>query len=539
MAEDSSIAAAPAPEEGVISKTYHEVTQPFIDLWHAPRALWGVNLAYTIEGLSYFGILTYLAIHFSDFVFKGVEHSDVWSHEMVMVLTAGIAIAMVVLGFVPDKWGVRRALILAFVFLLVGRIIMSAAPTVLGLAPSGIWSPLHLLTMAGILLVVVGYGMYQPAAYAAVRKFTNPKTASMAYAMLYALMNLGSSLAMLAFLLRDDQFLGLGITGTFWVYTGLTLVSLLSTIFILSRKTVAEAIDRAKAETEAMGAAAQEAAAKSGEQKSKDDVATGPRKVPVTAWIILGAILVTAYFRLPEPGNYAGSLIVLLIPVVISLLPARMRNSTIQWIALHPLADPRFFFFIFALMPVQTLFTYNWLVLPQYISRAFAGGWIGEYYEVASNANPILIFILVPVITALTYKAKVYNMMVIGTLVMGASAFILAFGPTPITLLGYIVCMTVGEAMWSARFLQYATEIAPPERAGLYQGVAQLPWFLTKFLVPLLYSGQMMEKYCPADGPKNTESMWLIFGLIAVITPTALWLSRGWMMKSFKVKHEG
>ena len=47
MAEDSSIAATPASAEGVISKTYHEVTQPFIDLWHAPRALWGVNLAYT------------------------------------------------------------------------------------------------------------------------------------------------------------------------------------------------------------------------------------------------------------------------------------------------------------------------------------------------------------------------------------------------------------------------------------------------------------------------------------------------------------
>jgi len=62
-----------------------EITQPFIDLVRAPRALWGVNLAYTIEGLSYFGILTYLAIHFSDFIFKGVEHADIWSHEMVMV----------------------------------------------------------------------------------------------------------------------------------------------------------------------------------------------------------------------------------------------------------------------------------------------------------------------------------------------------------------------------------------------------------------------------------------------------------------------
>ncbi len=47
------------------------------------------------------------------------------------------------------------------------------------------------MTMAGIFLVVVGYGMYQPAAYAGVRKFTNPKTAGMGYAMLYALMNLG------------------------------------------------------------------------------------------------------------------------------------------------------------------------------------------------------------------------------------------------------------------------------------------------------------------------------------------------------------
>ena len=51
--------------EGVLRKTWNEITQPFIDLVHAPRALWGVNLAYMIEGLSYFGILTYLAIHFS------------------------------------------------------------------------------------------------------------------------------------------------------------------------------------------------------------------------------------------------------------------------------------------------------------------------------------------------------------------------------------------------------------------------------------------------------------------------------------------
>jgi hypothetical protein len=37
-----------------------------------------------------------------------------------------------------------------------------------------------------------------------------------------------------------ERFLGLGITGTFWVYTALTLASLLLTIFMLSKKTSRE-----------------------------------------------------------------------------------------------------------------------------------------------------------------------------------------------------------------------------------------------------------------------------------------------------------
>jgi dipeptide/tripeptide permease len=253
--------------------------------------------------------------------------------------------------------------------------------------------------------------------------------------------------------------------------------------------------------------------------------------------VVLLGLLAAVYFRAPAPWNWILGAVVLLAPVVIALLPGGARRPVLNWVAAHPLADAKFFFFIFALIPVQTLFTYNWLVLPQYISRSFAG-WIGQYYEIFSNANPVLIFILVPVITALTYKAKEYNMMVWGTLVMGSSAFILALGPTPLTLLGYIVMMTIGEAMWSARFLQYATEIAPEGRAGQYQGVAQLPWFLTKFLVPLLYSGQMMERYCPKVGQQDTRTMWFIFGLIAVITPVSLLLAKNWIGRDISKKSE-
>ncbi|MBI5542958.1 MAG: MFS transporter, partial [Deltaproteobacteria bacterium] len=431
--------------------------------------------------------------------------------------------------FVPDKFGVRPALLLAFVLLLGGRVLMSAAPTLLHLKPDGLWSPLHLVTMAGIILVLVGYGMYQPAAYTAVRQFTTPKTAAMSYAMLYALMNAGSALTMGAFLVRDEKFLGLGISGAFWIFTALTLVSLLVTVYVLSRKTVDQAIVAAQKEKAELS---KQEAPKENAGFSAATVAGAERpvNVPVTVWISLLGIVAGLFYKLPAPWCYLACGVVLLVPVVILLLPAGPRSATMRWISSHPLADARFFFFIFALIPVQTLFTYNWLVLPQYISRAF-DGWIGEYFEIASNANPILIFVLVPVITALTYKKPIYTMMIIGTTVMGASAFVLALGPTPATLVLYIVLMTVGEALWQPRFLQYATEIAPEGRAGLYQGVAQLPWFLTKFLVPLLYSGEMVERYCPATGPKNTETMWLIFGLIAISSAVMLVVAKGWVNK--------
>jgi len=242
------------------------------------------------------------------------------------------------------------------------------------------------------------------------------------------------------------------------------------------------------------------------------------------------------FFKFRHPVGTITCAAVVGAVVVIALLPKAARDKVVGWLANHPLANLKFFFFIFALIPVQTLFTYNWFVLPQYTSRAFSGSWIGEYFEIASNANPLLIFFAVPMIAALTQKVKVYKMMVLGTAVMAAPAFLLAFGPFPATLFGYIVLMTIGEAMWQPRFLQYAAEIAPEGRTGEYMGVAQLPWFLTKMLVPLLYSGWMMDRFCPAEGPKNTQLMWLIFGCIAVLSTLMLLAAKGWVGKDFKTK---
>lgn len=561
---------------------FREIVQPFIDLVHAPRALWGINAAYLLEGMVYFGMLMYLAMYFNEYVGLG----DSMAGIMVGVLTSGITLSMFLFGGLADKWGVRIALIAAFFLLIVGRVALAGGPTI-GLAPGGLWSPIHIVAMAGIVLIVLGYGMYQPAAYAGVRQFTTPKTAAMGFAMLYALMNLGGWIPSFFSPIRK----AFGISGAYWVFTAASVVALLLTVVILTKGVVDKATAEAKAEKEAAKSDAQKE--KEGEKKEKEDAAL--RKAKERGWLAV----------------------------------------VCHWFRNHPLADPKFSFFIFVLIPVQTLFAHNWLTLPVYVKRAYAPPeaveacetaqpspeaatalqaagsdveklrdvtekhpgtagackakeqiralskvkpkegeavdaaiakrteeakrtirtmdfrvastaawdknnvsevlrlWLGENYEFAVNFNPLLIFILVPIVTAMTQRRKVYNMMIVGTFVMAAPTFLLVFGASFWTLLGYLLIMTVGEAMWQPRFLQYAAEIAPEGRTAAYMGVAQFPWFMTKMIVPL-YSGFFLSKYVPDEGPVNSGQMWLIYGVIAITSTVLLVLAKGWVGKDFK-----
>jgi len=142
-------------------------------------------------------------------------------------------------------------------------------------------------------------------------------------------------------------------------------------------------------------------------------------------------------------------------------------------------------------------------------------------------------------VAALTTKRDTYNMMIYGTFVMAFPTFILALGPSIYTVFAYLILMTIGEAMWQPRFLQWVAEIAPKGMTGIYMGIGQFPWFLTK-VVTSLYSGWFLMHYAPEGvepSQMHTETMWLIYGCIAMISSISLFLARGWMRKGFKTKH--
>jgi len=519
----------------MIVDSLRELSSTLVAFVKAPKALWGINIPYVIEGLVYFGILTILGKYCSE----NVGLSDLHAGWVYSVFTAGITFAMLFLGGVSDKIGVPRALALAFLMFVLGRGLIALSGSIpLG---QGVGSPMFFTMAAGLVITLVAYGLYQPAAYAGVKRYTNPKTAAMGYAVVYGLMNLGAFFSGFVSPAIRHRFVGVfppnGLTAVFWAYTGLCVVALTVSLVILTRKTDTEAVER-------MAREAAELEENEGGNEKTDEVARGSAKpVPKSANLRFAVLIVLSVFSIVAAVAAAiGRLAVN--PAITYLLVAVFISSAVyEFLRVrpdHPFRDARFTFFIFILIPVQTLFAHNWLTLPYYLDRAFRGSVVSDYFELFSNINPILIFILAPLVAGLTARANVYTMMIIGTLVMAAPTFLLVIGPFMVPFLAYILLMSIGEAMWQPRFLQWVAEVAPPGKTGLYMGIGQFPWFLTKFVTGL-YSGYFVATYIPKPEtglPTNTEVMWLIYALIAMISPVALILARKWMVAGMKERHD-
>lgn len=195
----------------------------------------------------------------------------------------------------------------------------------------------------------------------------------------------------------------------------------------------------------------------------------------------------------------------------------------------HPLLDLRFLYFIFILIGVRTLFAHQWLTMPDYVTRAFPEA-VGARYEWISGLNPLIIVVGTPLVAALTRRVSVLTMMIVGTGVSALATFLLVPGPNLAMLLAYVVIFSIGEALWSSRFLEYVSQLAPPERVGVYMGLANVPWFLAKFTTGL-YSGAMIAQHLPKEGPMTSGTMWLIYTGIALTSPVGLLLARPWLRR--------
>lgn len=450
------------------------------------RAYWIVNLANFGDGIAYFGILTLL----TRFLGTRLLLPDHLVGLTVSMFTGLVTLFMLNGGKISDQMGVRRAITWSLATCAVGRCLLTASPN-LGLGTQGN----QVIACLALAVMAYGTGILQPALYAGVKEYTDERTSSVGWSLLYAIMNLGIVAAELVSpILRTD--LGYGYDGVFWVLCVLTVgLWLVNWIFF------------------------------TGALEEKERVTPPP----------------------PDGGRldgfFKGLALALCCGLGIGLAIQDVTRHPVlwKWVAglvgsalaglllryLHHL-DSRFAFFIFILVPVRTLFAHQWLTLPDYVFRCFDKS-VSDRFEWISGLNPTIVAIAVPLIAAATVRWRVIDVMIFGTAISALTTFMLVPEPNLTLLLAYVAIFSLGEAVWASRFLEYVSALAPPGKTGAYMGVANLPWFLAKFTTGF-YSGIMLAHYVPKEGPRDPGTMWLIYAVFTLISPLGLLLARRWIL---------
>ncbi len=326
-------------------------------------------------------------------------------------------------------------------------------------------------------VIALGEGVIQPVCYAGVKKYTSEETGSMGFALLYAGLNFGAML-----------------TGPISAHVRTTF-----------------------------------------------DVAYNAKQSPVSGfnavnWVCMGISLLTlVVFVLFMTKKVEANVVRGGAEVAKETSARESEQSATAAKGASPYKDARFLFFIFALLPVRTLFAHQWLTMPEYVLRSFPPVVTDRMEWLVNSMNPMVIFLGVPILTALTKRFHVLTMMIAGTLVSAAATFLLVPGPVTSMLVAYFVVFSIGEALWSSRFYEYAADLAPEGRVAEFMGVALLPWFIAKMTTGF-YSGFVLEHFVPANGEKSSGTMWLIYGLVGMLSPIGLLLASKWLRKGMATK---
>ncbi len=179
-----------------------------------------------------------------------------------------------------------------------------------------------------------------------------------------------------------------------------------------------------------------------------------------------------------------------------------------------------------------------------------------------NSTNSILILVLAPLAGMLTRKFSSYRMVVAGGFITALSFVFMclpaavfegaaggwlgkAVGNGYLGIVGEVhpyfvmiflwqVVFSVGEACYSPRVYEYAASIAPPGQEASYSSLSYIPLLIGKITTGLAFSG-LLDRYCPAEGPRNPGMLWTWIGLLVLAAPVGLLVFR----RSIQVREEG
>lgn len=471
---------------------FKTVVSKILVLKGAVRELWVTYLVYCIDVVAYGLMSSTLVLWLS----SDLGFNDANAGYMIAIWSSLLTLFSVMVGSLTDAIGIRRTFLVGYIVVIGARFFMMVS--------TAKWIAIGL----GLIPMALGVALLTPVMNAAVKRYSTTAQRSMAFSMYYTLMNVAYAIAGWLF----DYVRGrLGEYGR-WVMPGLHLE--LSSYRVLYFLAVVVSL---------LGFAITWLWLRDGVEATDQGVVIRPRE------------------RLMGTGH----------PIhrALGAVKTTLKKTTDIFSALWK--QPNFYKFLALLsliVGVRLIFYHIHYTFPKYGIRELGeGAPIGRLWGVL---NPVMIVVLTPIVGALTQRISAWRMIIVGSMISALSMFILAIPPQMFqglaegwfghliahTWLGissptvsplYVsitICfffLSIGEALWSPRLYEYTAAIAPKDQEASYMALSLLPYFIAKFFVGM-FSGLMLEKYCPATGVRHSEMIWFWVALMALITPVGM-----------------
>lgn len=194
--------------------------ESFRIMFRASRAYWLVNLVNFGDGIAYFGILNLLTM----FIHDQMGLTDQMTGVAVSAFTGAVTLFMFFGGFVSDRLGVRKALMISLLLLLVGRTCLTSSP---------LFDAKGIMLWSSLALMALGTGVLQPTLYAGAKEFSDPRTSAISYSLIYAIMNFGIVIeSYMSPYIRERG----GIEAVFWTMAAVNCAVLVTILIMFKRK---------------------------------------------------------------------------------------------------------------------------------------------------------------------------------------------------------------------------------------------------------------------------------------------------------------
>ncbi|MEN8006640.1 MAG: MFS transporter [Candidatus Krumholzibacteriota bacterium] len=509
---------------------------PKVSIWKQfPSSFWAANVMEIFERMGWYGFYAVSSLYLTGAVADGGLGLSSEDRGVIQGLaTFFLYLFPAVFGALADRYGFKRMFLSSCLVMIPGYLLLGI--------PNGFWG-----FLAVYFLVAIGHGMFKPVVISTVAKSTTEKTGSMGFGIFYMMVNIGGFLGpIVAGIVRgwDWQYV---------FYCSAGWIVLMGVIAMLVYK-------EPPRDAEAEG------------QRSLGEVFSGMIGVVGNGrfFVLIAGLLFLLVMgsKWLEPRVYlplaGGWLIANFAWDFATRGMKRSPNVSRSWF-LEPMqvGEGRYLVFLVLMAFFWTSFNQIFMTLPEYIrdyadtsdlihSLGPVANWITgvaesmglntaewgravlEHGQVKPehliNLNALGIIVGQVAIAYSVRKLAPLTCIILGSFITVLSFLLYLIGQGGWIIVIAVLVFSIGEMLASPRSKEYAGNIAPPNKVGMYMGYFYWCVALGNLFGGLL-SGGLYQHFGPIErgGVDNTNVMWVIFAGLAMVSVVLLSVYDKWI----------